>query len=106
MIDRKKIQIFRDQIFKGFHPEKIILFGSYAYGGPGSDSDVDMLVIMHFDAKGAHQAAKIMTKVRPNFPVDMLVRTPEQITDRVEKGDFFIKEILEHGEVLYETDYA
>lgn len=106
MIEREKIAAFCDRVVEQFQPEKMILFGSYAYGNPTPDSDVDVLVVLPFEGKGAHKAAEIMTHVRPDFPVDMLVRTSEQIARRVAMGDFFIKEILEIGEVVYETDYA
>jgi len=45
-ISRKKISVFVDEITKKFKPAKIILFGSYGYGTPKKDSDVDILVII------------------------------------------------------------
>ena len=103
MIEMQKITALCDQVVQHFHPQKVILFGSYAYGAPNEDSDVDMLVVMPFEGKGAYKSAEIATVVHPRFPVDFLTRTPEQIKQRLELGDFFIREIIEKGKVLYEA---
>jgi len=107
MVEMKRINVFCDRIVNQFQPQKVIVFGSYAYGSPTVDSDVDLLVVLPFDGKGTHKATEIMLAVNhPGFPVDLLVRTPEQIEKRVSMGDFFIIEILEKGKVIYEADYA
>jgi len=106
MVDSKSIQAFSNQIIAQYKPEKIILFGSYAYGNPGTDSDVDLLVIMEFDGKNAIKSAEILNTTNPKFPVDLIVRTPEQVRERLKLGDFYIKEIFEKGTVLYEAAYA
>ncbi len=103
MIEMQKIYEWRDRIVKHFQPIKILLFGSYAYGQPTEDSDVDMLVIMPFEGRGAHKSAEIATVTHPRFAVDLLVRTPEQVKTRLDLGDFFIREIVENGKVLYEA---
>jgi len=84
-------------------PEKIILFGSYAYGQPTVDSDVDLLIIMDSVAPSAERylTASRLLYPRP-FPVDILVRTPHEIDQAIQKGDFFIEEIVSRGRVLYE----
>jgi predicted nucleotidyltransferase len=105
-VSRSLIGKYADQIAKKFHPNKIILFGSYAYGKPSEDSDVDILVIMHFEGKGAHKATEILLATDPRFPIDLIVRTPEQIRTRIKLGDFFIREITQKGEVLYEAAHA
>jgi predicted nucleotidyltransferase len=102
-ISQKTISSFARQVARQFNPEKIILFGSYAYGKPTEDSDVDMLVIMPFKGKGVHKATEILLATDPRFPIDLLVRTPEQITTRIKMGDFFIREITQKGKVLYEA---
>ena len=102
-IARPQIRKFARQVAKQFNPHKIILFGSYAYGKPTVDSDVDMLVIMPFKGRGAHKATEILLATDPRFPIDLLVRTPEQIRTRIELGDFFIREITQNGKVLYEA---
>ena len=105
-VSKSLIRKYANQIAKQFHPNKIILFGSYAYGKPSEDSDVDILVIMPFEGKGAHKATEILLATDPRFPIDLLVRTPEQIKTRLKLGDFFIREITEKGKVLYEAAHA
>lgn len=95
-----------DQIVREFHPRKIILFGSYAYGQPTEDSGVDILVVMPFDGSSRDQAVKIRTRIDTPVAMDLLVRTPEQISERLAMDDFFIREIIEQGKVLYEANHA
>jgi len=102
-VTQKTISAFARRIAQQFNPYKIILFGSYAYGKPTADSDVDMLVIMPFEGKSAYKATEILLATDPRFPIDLLVRTPEQIKTRVELGDFFLREITNKGKVLYEA---
>jgi uncharacterized protein len=106
MISSSQIQALSQQIADRFRPEKILLFGSYAYGAPTEDSDVDLLVIMSGVENSVYQAIAIRRQVNPGFAMDLMVRTPEQIADRLALGDFFIQEILEKGRVLYEVNYA
>jgi predicted nucleotidyltransferase len=91
---------------KELNPEKIILFGSYAYGKPTPDSDVDLLVIMETNepAKERSWAVSRLLLPRP-FPVDILVKTPQEIQLAVARGDFFINEIMNRGQVLYERSH-
>ena len=91
------------RIARELHPEKIVLFGSYAYGKPSPDSDVDLLVVMNTDASSAERSWSVSCLLIPRpFPVDILVKTPAEISRAVEKGDYFIQEILTQGKVLYE----
>jgi predicted nucleotidyltransferase len=84
-------------------PEKIILFGSYAYGTATPDSDVDLLVVMETAAPSKERSWAVSRLLLPRpFPVDILVRTPQEIERAVARGDFFIHEILTQGQVLYE----
>ena len=99
-----KIEEFGQQIGHEFGAEKVVLFGSYAEGAATEDSDVDLLVICPFEGKSVHKSVEIRMKLRPKFPIDLLVRTPEKLRQRIEMGDDFIKEILEEGKVLYEAD--
>ncbi len=101
-----KIKDLCRQIVENFQPEKVILFGSYAYGKPTEDSDVDLLVIMPFEGRGVEQAIKIRKKIYPKMPLDLLARTPTQVTEILNSGDFFFKEIIEKGRVLYESENA
>jgi len=86
-----------------FGVEQVILFGSYAEGKATEDSDVDLLIIGPFDGRSADALVKIRMKLRPKFPLDIIVRKPEDIRRRLEMGDLFIKEIIEEGKVLYEA---
>ena len=87
-----------------FRPEQIILFGSYAYGTPHADSDVDILVIMPARNQ-LDQAFKIHWTIRPPFPLDIIVRTPKNMQWRLEEGDSFLREIASKGKVLYEANH-
>jgi uncharacterized protein len=109
--NRKKrlahIQTLCDQIAREFHPDKIILFGSQAYGKPTVESDVDLLVVMPYEGSPFLQAGEILKRVIPLvgvLPLDLLVRTPEQINERLAMGDGFMREILERGRVMYEAN--
>jgi predicted nucleotidyltransferase len=98
-----QIKRLAEQIAREFHPDKIILFGSHAYGRPGPDSDVDLLVIMRFRGRPVRQAIAILNKLNVLIPIDLLVRTPEQVQKRLALGDQFMREILERGKVMYEA---
>lgn len=102
----EQIQRVCDEIVRGFHPERIVLFGSYACGDPTPESDVDILVVMSFEGSSREQAAKIRTVIDTTVALDLLVRTPEQISERLAMGDFFIYEITTQGKVLYEAHLA
>jgi len=94
-----------DQIVREFKPEKIILFGSHAYGKPEWDSDVDLLIIMRFKGRPHQQAVDIRSRIAAPMAIDLLVRTPEEISKRLEMEDFFIREIIERGKVMYEANH-
>ena len=107
MVERTKIKTFCDSVAKQFRPQKIILFGSYAYGKPTEDSDVDLLVIMgRTRHRGERMSLRIRHAVPAGFPMDLLVRTPGFISKRMTWGDPFTQEILTKGKVLYEAPDA
>ena len=84
-------------------PRRIVLFGSYGYGSPTPDSDVDLLVIMDTNERPADRYLAVSRLIRPRpFPLDILVKTPSEIARALEKGDFFIREIVTQGRTLYE----
>ena len=87
-----------------FEPDKIILFGSYAYGTPHDDSDVDILVVMPARNQ-LDEAVKIHWTIQPPFPLDIIVRTPKNLKWRLEEGDSFLREIVAKGKILYEADH-
>jgi predicted nucleotidyltransferase len=95
------IRRFARAVAERFHPEKIILFGSHAYGRPHADSDVDILVVMPARNE-LDQAVRIRLGVDYSFPLDLLVRTPKNLAWRLAEGDSFLKEVMSKGKVLYE----
>ena len=93
------------KIVEELKPEKIILFGSYAYGMPTPHSDVDLLVVMKTNESLKERSWKVSRLLLPRpFPVDILVRTPKEIKEGLKSGDFFLQEILSRGKVLYERN--
>ncbi|MGI8789194.1 MAG: nucleotidyltransferase domain-containing protein [Pyrinomonadaceae bacterium] len=101
-----KIKNLCRQIVENFSPQKIILFGSHAYGNPTKDSDVDLLVVMPFEGSNSQKAVEILLKLKRTMPLDLLVRTSEQVQERIAMEDFFMREIVERGKVLYESNNA
>jgi predicted nucleotidyltransferase len=92
------------RIVERFHPQKVFLFGSYADGEPTPDSDVDLLIAMETSLRGVEQAVEIRKAVDLPFPADLMVRTPQQIAERLALGDVFLREVVTKGMVLYEAD--
>jgi len=105
MISFSEIQAFSRRIAEKFQPERIILFGSYASGQPTEDSDVDLLVILPFEELPVQKAIAIRQQLKASFPLDLMARTPQQIQQRLEMGDFFIQDIMKNGRVLYEANH-
>ena len=99
----EQIQELGRRIGREFDPKRVLLFGSHACGSPTSDSDVDILVVMPHEGKGWRMATRLRTRVRPKFPIDLIVRMPEQVHGRLSLGDCFFEEIIENGTVLYES---
>jgi len=104
LVPIEDIKAFGRRLGREFHADCVVLFGSYAHGAPTIDSDVDLLVILPFEGKPVYKSVEMRLKLRPSFPVDLLVRTPEQVRERLEMGDCFMQEVLEKGKVLYEAD--
>jgi predicted nucleotidyltransferase len=99
------IRRFARQVARRFQPDKIILFGSHAYGTPHEDSDVDILVVMPARNQ-IDQAVRIDQAIDAPFPLDLIVRTPRNLAWRVQEGDSFLCEIMARGKVLYEKNDA
>jgi uncharacterized protein len=70
MVDRAQMEALSQQIAQQFNPNRIILFGSYAYGEPTEDSDVDLLVVLPFEGYPACKASEIRCRVKPEFAID------------------------------------
>ncbi len=105
MIRYNQILDLSKEIVQYFRPLRIILFGSYGYGSPTKDSDVDLLVVLPSVKHGPRKSWEILEKTNPRFPVDILVRTPRQIKKRLELKDWFIRDIINKGKVLYDADH-
>jgi predicted nucleotidyltransferase len=95
------IQKFAADVAREFLPEKVILFGSYATGNAGPESDVDLLVVMPGDISGVRVAAEIITRLKPRLPVELIVRSSRQLRERLAQNDFFLRDIMATGKELY-----
>jgi predicted nucleotidyltransferase len=108
MTKDKHIQKIIDEVVEKikneYKPEKIILFGSYAYGNPTEDSDIDLFIVKNTDKERIYRFAevkKLIYEPDRDIPVSPFVYTPDEVSKRLSLGDDFITEILEKGEVLY-----
>ena len=102
-ISMRAIRSLARRIAEEFQPEKIILFGSYAYGKPEPESDVDLLVVMDTPLRARQQRLEISRALSPRpFPLDIIIQTPQQMKERLAMGDPFLLEITNRGKVLYE----
>lgn len=101
---REMIQDIVQRIVAGYAPQKVILFGSYAYGEPDRESDIDLLIIKetpeHFLDRWV-TVRRILSDPQRMLPLETLVLTPEEVNKRLAVGDQFIAEILKKGKVLY-----
>lgn len=102
MVQISHIQDLANRIVREFKPERIILFGSYASGTAGADSDVDLLVILPFEGKGFWKSLEIMNRINAPYSLDLLAYRPDVVKRRYAQGDPLIREALDHGRVLYE----
>jgi predicted nucleotidyltransferase len=95
------------QLVREFAPQRVLLFGSYASGAPTADSDVDLLVVADIPSDTAQAAAEAAAEMRRRtthpFPLDLLVRTPVMLRQRLEWNDGFIADIVDQGIVLHDT---
>ena len=105
---RNQISLLCSEIAREFHPDKIVLFGSYAYGKPRPESDVDLLIVMSYEGSPFKQAGVIINHLINTVgivPMDVLVRTSKEVQARIRMGDRFISEIIERGRVMYEANH-
>ncbi|MBI5789602.1 MAG: nucleotidyltransferase domain-containing protein [Candidatus Schekmanbacteria bacterium] len=88
----------------GFKPLRIILFGSYAYGQPNQDSDLDLLVVVNTPERGIKRYSLVSKLLEPRkIPIDIIVKSPDELSEQLTGFNPFLKEILEKGRVLYES---
>jgi predicted nucleotidyltransferase len=103
-IPARVIRRYARAIAEEFQPDRIILFGSYAYGTPHEDSDVDLLVVI--PARDPHaQAVRILWRLAAPFPLDLIIRTPKEMKWCLQEGESFLTTIVSQGKVLYEKDH-
>ncbi len=102
-IPQKAIDEVVRQIAEKFHPQQIVLFGSYARGNPRPESDVDLLVVMDTPMREVEQAIQICQQIDYRFGLDLIVRKPQRLAERLKMGDWFLHDILEEGKVVYES---
>ncbi|MCM8809705.1 MAG: nucleotidyltransferase domain-containing protein [Candidatus Omnitrophica bacterium] len=102
----KIIQLIVKKLVEKYDPEKVILFGSYAYGNPTEDSDIDILIIKNTDKKRRVDRFVEVKRLlyNPDFyiPISPIVLTNQEVKERLEIGDDFIEEILTKGKIVYE----
>jgi len=96
---RKVVQ----QIVERFRPEKIILFGSYAYGTPTRDSDVDLMVVMDTRENPLRMAGLISAAIDHPFPLDILVMSPSDLEEYLRERAVFPTQVVTRGLVLHEA---
>ena len=96
-----EIQDLGERIGRDFHPQRVILFGSHARGTAQEYSDVDLLVILHFDGKNFRKSLEILNYLDSRLPIDLLARRPDDVERRYNEGDPLIREALDHGKTLY-----
>ncbi len=102
MVALSSIDELSERIAQAYDPERVILFGSYAYGEPQEYSDVDLLVIMPFEGDAFDTSLDILNRLDPLFSVDLLLRRPEDAARRYQQYDPLIREAFDNGKVLYE----
>ena len=99
-VPMRVIRRYAQQVAERFQPDRIILFGSYAYGTPHEESDVDLMVIVPCRNE-LDMSVKISWELEAPFPLDLLVRTPKNLDWRLKEGDWFLREVVARGKILY-----
>ncbi len=102
MIKQKEIQNVVKRIAENYKPEKIYLFGSFAWGKPNKHSDVDFFIVKNTKIKKFNRQLQVRDIVNGDLPVDILVYNKQEIKERVSLGDFFVKKILNQGKLVYD----
>lgn len=101
---KRLIRDIVDKIRREYRPERIVLFGSYANGNPGPDSDIDLLIVKETSDRPIDRRVKVAgIAADPHrlIPLEPIVVTPAEVEARTAIGDQFLAEILATGETLY-----
>jgi predicted nucleotidyltransferase len=105
-IPLRQIRAVAKRIADQFHPDKIILFGSYAYGQPKPWSDVDLLLVMDTPLTSNKQRHTISEFLRPQpFSIDLIIWSAEKLEERIAGCDWFLQEVVERGKVIYDKNW-
>jgi len=100
----KILEFIKNTIVERYKPEKIILFGSRAYGKPDKDSDYDILIIKKTTQRDIERIWEVSGYfMSRNFGLDVLVRTPQEVKQRLQGGFTLYREIMQKGKVIYES---
>lgn len=101
-VTQEKIQEIAEKIAKEYQPEKIILFGSWAWGEPGPDSDVDLFIIKKTDKRRLERGVEVERILwGSGIPIDALIYTPQEVENRLRLEDFFFEDVVKNGKILY-----
>ena len=100
LITMERIQAAADHIAEEFRADEIILFGSYAYGTPHDESDVDLLVILPDDGRVPDRIGAVYSAAH-DVPLDIVVYDPDSVQQRLLWGDGFVHEIVQKGKCLF-----
>lgn len=105
MITQKQIKEIIKRIIEIYNPEKIVLFGSYAYEHPTEDSDLDLLVVKNTHLPRYKRAREIRKHLWgiTDIPKDIIVYTPKEIDDWKNVEEAFITNVMKRGKILYEN---
>lgn len=99
----RRIPELKERIVEETKPERVILFGSYAWGQPDKDSDVDFLIIQKSDEPRRIRQINLRKKLfGSGVPMDFIIYTPTELENRLKIRDVFMRKILKDGKVLYE----
>lgn len=102
--ETQKLKALTQKIVKKYAPQKIILFGSYAWGKPDTDSDVDLFIIKNSEKPRRERQRDLRGKIFPSgLAADLLVYTPEEVEKRLAREDFFMRNIIDKGKTLYDA---
>ena len=101
---QRTIEQIAQRLIESYQPQRIILFGSMAYGEPNDDSDIDLLVVKETAESPLERRLRVRRLVadpRRRIPFSPLVLTPDELARRLAAGDAFYQEIVRRGKVLY-----
>lgn len=101
-ISMKEIRSVAKRIAEKFPIQKIILFGSHAYGVPRENSDVDLLIIMETEERYSEVRYQIYTLLKDFLaPIDVIIRSPQHLKTAHHRRDWFLETIVKRGRLVY-----